>query len=266
MSSIMNGGGSPPPSKNDMIGSIHIYSNGYGQAFFFVFFTCSNVVVGYGIRMPTSRNVPTLPACVPTMRYPPESSRFLEGTAPTQVIKKDAHSVQRNAEARIHQTSGDYGRWYTDPNSDAVKLGFGRIPKQEPRRVYKAPAKAPVTENVQRFESARLGTPMMLLHDTNASYSNTRSLKNTASSDNNFNNTWSSDVPSSSSRGGGSTATKAQYYETLKQLDKQFSRQSRKDLFAATQAERSMSEQIHVVAASHQAAQASKVWGDKLRL
>ena len=212
--------------------------------------------------MPTSRNMPTLPACVPTMRYPPESARFLEGTAPAQVIRKDSSSIKRNAEAMIFQTSGDYGRWYTDPNSDAVKLGLGKIPQQEPRRVYKKSAPI-IPESTTRLESARLGTPMMLSYDNNASY-NTTKLRNTGSAEN-FKDTWSSGV-SSSSRQSGSQNTKTQYFETLKQLDKQFSRQSRKDLFAATLAEPTEKEQIHVVAASHHAAQSSKVWSDRLRL
>ena len=42
-----------------MVGSGHIYSMGYG----------------YGARIPTARNMPTLPASIPQYRYPPLSER-----------------------------------------------------------------------------------------------------------------------------------------------------------------------------------------------
>lgn len=179
------------------------------------------------------------------MRYPPESQRFLAGTTCTQQIKNDDRAQRRLADQMVMQTSGEYGKFLVDTDSKAVKLNSGKIPSQTIKRSQPETTSTffDTKENSDRFLSARPGTGMDLTFNRSKSelFANTRNSYTAANN------------------------SRTQYMETLKTLDRQFDRGSRKDLFAASLPLRSNKEQIYTVTGNHFSAQQSKVWTEKLR-
>ncbi len=137
-----------PASVPAYTGSIHKYGDGYG----------------YGIRVPTARNLQTKPAAVPQMRFPQDTSRFTDGTKPTPLIRNDERAHRRLADQMSMQTSGDYGKFLVDTDSKAVKLNSGKIPLQTVRRPQTTSNDMFKTkETGERFMSARLGLSCCLL-------------------------------------------------------------------------------------------------------
>jgi len=76
-----------------LMGSVHTFSAGYG----------------YGARVPTVRNQPTLPAAVPKYRHAPISERGDVMFKSTRLDVSGGKAVQRHRDQMALQTSGEYG-------------------------------------------------------------------------------------------------------------------------------------------------------------
>ena len=83
-------------------GSVHTFTPGYG----------------YGARVPTARNQPTLPASIPKFRHPPLSERS-ENMCKSMVLDlTGSKSTKRHSDQLALQTSGDYGRFMYPSKTD----------------------------------------------------------------------------------------------------------------------------------------------------
>lgn len=78
-----------------LVGSLHTSTMGYG----------------YGARVPTARNQPTLPASIPQYRYPPVSERSSEAFKSTILDLEGDKARKKHCEQLQYQSSGDYGRY-----------------------------------------------------------------------------------------------------------------------------------------------------------
>lgn len=78
-----------------LLGSVHTFSPGYG----------------YGARVPTVRNRPTLPAAVPKYRHAPLTDRANKMFTSTRLDVAGDRAVQRHKDQMSLQTSGEYGRF-----------------------------------------------------------------------------------------------------------------------------------------------------------
>ena len=87
------------PGVPFLVGSVHKFSPGYG----------------YGVRMPTVRNEPTLPASVPKYRYPPMTTREENMSKSMTLDVSGPKAIQRNKDQMMFQTSGDYGSFLFTP-------------------------------------------------------------------------------------------------------------------------------------------------------
>lgn len=78
-----------------LMGSVHTFSPGYG----------------YGARVPTVRNQPTLPASVPKYRHAPLTDRAVDMFSSTKLNTTGDRAVQRHKDQMSMQTSGEYGKF-----------------------------------------------------------------------------------------------------------------------------------------------------------
>lgn len=89
-----------------LIGSGHKYSMGYG----------------YGARVPTTRNLPTLPASIPQYRYPPVSERSENLFRSRPMGLTGCTADKRHADQIVYQTSGEWGKFLTNNDNADVRL------------------------------------------------------------------------------------------------------------------------------------------------
>jgi len=219
-----------------MVGSLHIYSDGYG----------------YGKRIPTERNRMTVPANVPKYRHLPDSEDFLKGCSSTKVIKDDDRSLQRNADAICFQTSGGYGQHYL--GIEPTNLRLQRTGISPAQTIEKEMMKKYVTYNHQTTKFIAEPSAMTGRSDISGSLYTDRSpqpsYRDTTYHINNNN-----------SSSGGNNA----YIRTLKNLDQSFDRRAKKDLVAATLPEKSVQELVWCATSNDHNAQQSKQWSNYLR-
>jgi len=95
-----------------LVGSGHIYSMGYG----------------YGARVPTARNAPTLPASIPQYRYPPVSERSENYFRSRPMGLTGYKADKRLVDQIIHQTSGDWGKFLTVNDNADIRLFMKPVP------------------------------------------------------------------------------------------------------------------------------------------
>lgn len=209
---------------------------------------------GYGQRYLTSRNAPTLPCSVPVLRHPPLSDRYNRVTAPTRLIGTDARAERRNADQIMLQTSGEVGRFYVDPEPEAVKLG---------RTLLKQPARHSDTNSYETTAQSEFSKPATArsgdMSGRMESCRTGRSTERSSFEDSSFRNSTGTGY---NNAGLASTNT---YVSTLQNLDKTFSNVNRRDLFAASLPGRPAQELVWCAANNNRGAQATKTWAQRLR-
>lgn len=215
-------------------------------------------LIGYGIRFPTERNQMTLPSNVPLYRKPPDTERFLAGTRPTQMIKKDDKAIQRNAQQLVFQTSGEIGAFhYGLEKSDVEK--WNKKPLSQQTILANTYVK-PVSSD-QSVSTARSGRQESGRIETGRS-GWTESMPNTERSgqmsfrDHTGHNYGSTD---------GMNTSRSKYIQTLHNLDPSFGRKARGDLIIATQPPKPKQELVWLATANDRYALQSKPWALKLR-
>jgi hypothetical protein len=195
-------------------------------------------MLGYGKRYPTERNQMTHPANVPKYRHVPDSEDFIKGCSSTKVIKTDDKALQRNAQAVVFQTSGDYGKHYLGMDPPLLKLQKTGI----------SPAQTVSRQSTWRPENYRAAAS-----DVTARSDVSESLMTDRSSLQSFRDDFNNNQ-------GGSM-----YAKTLKNLDKTFDRRAKKDLLAATIPTKSAQELVWCATSNDHNAQHTKHWAFYLR-
>eukprot|EP01040_Poterioochromonas_malhamensis_P000058 gene58-62_t len=215
---------------NPMLGSVHVYSDGYG----------------YGARYPTSRNTMTLPANVPKQRRPPDTDRFLKGIRSTQRVKMDEGAMKKHAEQIAMLTSGEIGLHYLGRESSAVRLNMKPI-DPPPEKKKEAPANLPSSQSV-------------LDQTSNASQTGWMSNRSNFSDGG-----YSHRSHSLASFREGLSESQNKYTYTLNNLDSTFGRNAKKDLITASLPPRPAQELVWCATTIQHNALQSKGWSLKLR-
>lgn len=218
---------------NPMVGSIHIYSDGYG----------------YGARYPTSRNQMTLPANVPKYRRPPDTERFMQGCTSTIRVKTDDRAMKRYADQVVHQTSGEIGQHY---------LGF----TPENVRTHMKPLNSTTSLGGSKVKDYSYANDI----PSNSYVAHTdRSSEGWMSTRSNVTDAPSTQRSNLNSARDGFYDTGNKYLNTLNSLDKTFGRRAKKDLYTASLPTRSAQELVFCATSNQHSALQSKAWQLKLR-
>lgn len=234
---------------NPMLGSVHVYSDGYGKCLFFQVLAHSMRIsceTGYGARYPTSRNTMTLPANVPKQRRPPDTDRFLKGIRSTQRVKMDEGAMKKHAEQIAMLTSGEIGLHYLGRESSAVRLNMKPI-DPPPEKKKEAPANLPSSQSV-------------LDQTSNASQTGWMSNRSNFSDGG-----YSHRSHSLASFREGLSESQNKYTYTLNNLDSTFGRNAKKDLITASLPPRPAQELVWCATTIQHNALQSKGWSLKLR-
>lgn len=192
----------------------------------------------------------TVPASIPKYRNPTPSERFLCGTRSTQLIKSDDGSLRRNAEAIVHQTSGEVGQHYFGIQSPALRMKM----QPPPRPSYEQAAVAvPAPEAVPQSASPWSSRAPSARSEQCTPRSQRSPLQQQQQQ------AWDRDSAIPSAR--------EVFRSTLHSLDPAFTTRARADLFAASQPRRPAGGQLQVqgATANYQEFQNSKAWMGRLR-
>eukprot|EP01038_Epipyxis_sp_PR26KG_P011341 gene11341-15206_t len=253
-------------SKHDMVGSMHKYSDGYG----------------YGARMITARNSPTLPRSIPKQQRPPDSERFIMQTKPKPLPRADDEKgMKRNAEAIVYQTSGEYGLFLVDTESTVEKLNrTGIIPAMTLRQGSIKPSSARMSARIQDVaDNIALwnGTPSAVysnhsnhltqpiqINDSRTEhrkpYSNLNQSQNYAD--------HALAISQGNLKSSGIVDPHTKMRETLQNLDKNFNKNNKNDLQAVLNSEKPLAlrqELGWAVARNNRGQEYSKNWAYRLR-
>lgn len=198
----------------------------------------------------------TLPANVPAFRHVPDSDRFLRGTSPIKVIKTDDHSVARNAQQIMHQTSGEVGYHY---------LGFD----PEPIRMNKKPLRDPYVHTSTLKDHSQIFRPANN-QDNNQSDNygpclKNRSMINSARDQLTTERSVNSNFSSTFQAYQTFPNPREKFAHTLNSLDASFDRQKRRDLYVASLPPKPMQELVGVATSNNHSAMQSMPWQLRLR-
>lgn len=188
----------------------------------------------------------TLPANVPKYRRPPDTERFITGAKPTQIIKRDEHSLKRNAEQIVFQTSGEIGVHYYGFETEAYKLN-----KQPLRNTSKA--------SLFKTNFQPENNPSNTINSYRDPLESSRSPQLSKRSD------YSDPFVSARDSYRENSTNENKYIYTLKHLDKSFDRKTRRDLVIASLPSKPNQELIWCASSINKSAQQSKNWTEKLR-
>jgi hypothetical protein len=240
----------------------------------------------------------TLPANVPQFRKPPDTERFLAGMSCTQVIKKDGHSMHRNAEQVVYQTSGEIGFHTLGFPTEQSRLNSQ--PLRQHAKMYHPPVPSsftcnsltkPLSASQQSFANT---TDFNITRNSNNNNSDNEafaipdrrpstqsravSSSRTARMESTRSGAWSSEPQSqrndlqsrqselyTSTFNNTTNSSDNKYLNTLHSLDKSFDRRSRRDLYTASLPPKPQYELVWLATANNRAAQQSKPWENKLR-
>jgi len=175
---------------------------------------------GYGARVPTARNVQTLPASIPQYRYPPVSERSENLFRSRPMGLTGYKADKRLADQIVHQTSGDWGKFLIGVDSSDARLFMKPVPATLAMKKAKSLTASPNTNDNN--------------NNNNKSSTNNSVHSTSNSARNDFND--SRELKSYREEGSSRGESMRQVQNTLKAIDfKAFPKHAKYNLRAAIQ-------------------------------